>query len=127
MRNSSTGSYYKERKDFAARKTECETLKAKYENKIPVIIERYNKERHLNLMEKTKFLVPGDLYVSKLLMIIRDKVRVNENQAIYLVADNKTILTMTKTMAEVYQEHKDEDGFVYITYASQSVFGANSA
>ena len=31
---------------------------------------------------------------------------------------------MTKTMAEIYKENKDEDGFLYVTYASQEMFGS---
>ena len=30
---------------------------------------------------------------------------------------------MSKSMAEIYKENKDEDGFLYITYASQEMFG----
>jgi hypothetical protein len=26
-------------------------------------------------------------------------------------------------MSEVYAKHKDEDGFLYITYSSESIFG----
>lgn len=33
---------------------------------------------------------------------------------------------MTKTMAEIYKENKDEDGFLFITYASQEMFGGQS-
>jgi hypothetical protein len=30
---------------------------------------------------------------------------------------------MSKTMLEIYNEHADVDGFLYVTYASQEVFG----
>jgi GABA(A) receptor-associated protein len=28
-------------------------------------------------------------------------------------------------MATVYEEHKDEDGFLYITYSGENTFGAD--
>lgn len=30
---------------------------------------------------------------------------------------------MSKTLTEVYRENKDDDGFLYVTYASQEMFG----
>lgn len=30
---------------------------------------------------------------------------------------------MSLTMAQAYEQYGDEDGFLYITYASQEVFG----
>lgn len=33
------------------------------------------------------------------------------------------MLSMSLTMAQAYDSYGDEDGFLYITYASQEVFG----
>lgn len=47
------------------------------------------------------------------------------NQAIYLLVNNRSMMNLSMTIAEVYHEHKDEDGMLHVTYASQEVFGAS--
>ena len=49
---------------------------------------------------------------------------IGQTQAFYMIITNRTLASMTKSMAEIYKENKDEDGFLYITYASQEMFGA---
>ena len=44
-------------------------------------------------------------------------------EAFYLLVNNKSLGSMNLTMAEIYRDYKDEDGFVYMTYASQEMFG----
>ena len=44
-------------------------------------------------------------------------------EAFYLLVNNKSLGSMNVTMAEIYRDYKDEDGFVYMTYASQEMFG----
>lgn len=51
---------------------------------------------------------------------------ISQTQAFYLIINNRTLASMTKTMAEIYKENKDEDGFLFITYASQEMFGKKS-
>uniref|UniRef100_A0A8B9IV70 Microtubule-associated proteins 1A/1B light chain 3C n=1 Tax=Amazona collaria TaxID=241587 RepID=A0A8B9IV70_9PSIT len=50
---------------------------------------------------------------------IRSRMALTATQAFYLLVNNKSLATMSLTMAEVYRDYKDEDGFVYMTYASQ--------
>ena len=45
-------------------------------------------------------------------------------EAFYLLVNNRSLGSMNVTMAEIYRDHKDEDGFVYMTYASQEMFGS---
>lgn len=57
---------------------------------------------------------------------IRSRMALTATQAFYLLVNNKSLASMSLTMAEVYRDYKDEDGFVYMTYASQEMFGCCS-
>jgi len=50
----------------------------------------------------------------------------NANQAFYLIVDNKSMASLSKSIAEVYRENHDDDGFLYVTYASHEMFGNDS-
>jgi len=49
----------------------------------------------------------------------------NPTQAIFLLVNQKSMVSGSLTMAELYQNEKDPDGFLYVVFASQDVFGAH--
>lgn len=114
---------FKQRKSLACRREEVAGIRTKFPTKIPVIVERYSKETQLPTLDKSKFLVPQELTMSQFVTIIRNKLQLSPNQTFYLIVNNRSMASMSKTLAEVYREHKDEDGFLYVTYASQEMFG----
>ncbi|XP_047696614.1 microtubule-associated proteins 1A/1B light chain 3C isoform X2 [Prionailurus viverrinus] len=62
---------FKQRKSLATRQEEVAGIRAKFPNKIPVIVERYPREKFLPPLDKTKFLVPQELTMTQFLSIIR--------------------------------------------------------
>ncbi|KAK1170547.1 microtubule-associated proteins 1A/1B light chain 3C-like [Acipenser oxyrinchus oxyrinchus] len=117
---------FKQRKSLATRMEEVAGIRTKFPTKIPVIVERYQREQYLPPLDKTKFLVPQELSMTQFITIIRNRMCLLPSQAFYLLVNNKSLASMSLTLAEVYKDHKDEDGFLYMTYASQEMFGSSA-
>lgn len=54
----------------------------------------------------------------------RNKIALDSTQALFLLVAEKSMSCMSSNMGEVYTRYRDGDGFLYITYASQEMFGA---
>ncbi len=48
---------------------------------------------------------------------------INDAQTFYLIVNRKAVVGTSITLSDVYRSQKDEDGFLYMVYASQEIFG----
>lgn len=110
-------------KSAASRKQEVANIRSKFPNKIPVIVERYGREGSLPLLDKTRFLVPQELTMSQFVTILRNRMQLQSTMSLYLLVNNRSLVSLSRPLSEVYRECRDDDGFLYVTYASQEVFG----
>lgn len=110
-------------KTIEIRKEEVLAIRNRFPTKIPIIVQRFCKETHLPHLDKSKFLVPQEITMSQFLTVIRNRMKVTSTQALYLLVNNRSMISLSLTLAEVYTEYCGPDGFLYVTYASQEVFG----
>jgi len=74
-------------------------------------------------VSEKKFLVPHDLPVGNFLYEVRRNMEgLEESKAIFLFVNN-TLPTASELMSSLYKQYADEDGFLYITYGGDNVFG----
>ena len=108
---------------LAERKKQSKMVATKYPGKIPLIVEKLKGVSNpIPDLEKHKYLIPNDIYMNQLIYIIYRKLELNSNESIYLFA-NDTLLNSSESILSVYQRYKDVDGFLYIFYTAENVFG----
>ena len=94
-------------------------------SKIPVIIEKDAKSK-INELGKTKFLFPEDVAVIKIIETIRKKIDLKESEALFFLINGKKVMSGPETLGDIYEKNKDKDGFLYIMYAGEDVWGYDS-
>ena len=113
---------FKDKYDFDTRKAESEKIKEKYPNRFPIIVHKHKKST-LPDIEKSKFLVPAELSLGQFMYIVRRRIKLDEKDSLFLFLNNTVMGASSDSISNIYEEHKDEDGFLYITYCNENVFG----
>ena len=107
--------------DIEKRASEAARIRGKYGDRVPVIVERAEKS-DIPTLDKKKYLVPADLTVGQFVYVIRKRIKLNAEKAIFIFVNN--VLPPTAAlMNAIYEEHKDDDGFLYVTYSGENTFG----
>ena len=115
-------SKFKQENTLEDRKKETEKIMKKYDDRIPIIIERSSRT-DLPDVEKNKYLVPNNLTVGQFIFTaLRNRLKLGNEQALFIFV-NDNIPPTSASLKDIYNEHKDEDGFLYMTYAGENTFG----
>jgi len=97
-------------------------LLQKYPDRIPIIVEKKYKKKNLKKLTKNKLLVPKELTIGQLVYIIKKKIDIKPEEAIFLFINNK-LPVVTDRIIDTYSMNKDKDGYLYVTYFNENTFG----
>lgn len=113
---------FKREYPFQSRIEESSRVLAKYPDRRPIICEKSNTQSDLPNIDKKKYLVPYDLTMGQFIYVIRKRMHLPPEQAIFLFVNNQ-IISGTSIIGHIYEYSKDADGFLYIQYARENTFG----
>lgn len=112
---------YKQLHSFEKRKEECIRILKKHSDRIPIIVCK-SENCKLPDIDKQKFLVPKTMNLGQFIYIIRKRIKLDSNEALFILVNN-TLKTSCESIESIYESEKDKDNFLYITYSSENTFG----
>lgn len=114
---------HKEEHKLESRKASSAAIRLKHPDRIPVIVEKRARDQSLPEIDKKKFLVPADLTIGQFVYVLRKRIKLAPEQAIFIFVSSGTLPPSVAALQSVYDKYKDEDGFLYMTYSGENTFG----
>jgi len=96
-------------------------LSMKYPSKIPVII--FTKTKGVPEPNKCKYLIDKNVSIAEFLSVLRKYIKLSPTDSIFLFTENNTIPASSQLMSQIYDQHKNEDKFLYFEYTFENTFG----
>jgi len=107
---------------FEKRRQLSTKILATYPDRVPVIVERAPKTT-VPLIDRKKFLAPGDITVAKFISEIRKHIELSSDKSIFIFVGNNQMPPSASVMSQIYEKYADEDGFLYVMYSGENTFG----
>jgi GABA(A) receptor-associated protein len=102
---------------------EADRIMNKYPDRIPIIVSRNIKSRNTPELDKYKYLVPMDLTIGQFMYVIRKRLQLNPEKALFIFI-NQTIACNSTIVSQAYNESRDpDDGFLHVVYSCENTFG----
>ena len=112
---------YKTARSFSERCAESRQMCHRYSDRVPVIIEP--RGVGTPSIDKRKYMAPKDLLASQLLYVVRRRLNMRSDQALFFFLEDRTLVPSSSSVHEIYSRHADDDGFLYMTYSLENTFG----
>ena len=101
----------------------AEEFKTKYPGKVPIILEKAPNS-NINITTKEKYIIPGYFNGNQLLFSIQKKLPKNSSQGMFLLIEGRISFDLKTKVIDLYNKYKNkEDGFLYIMYSHECVWG----
>ena len=115
-------SKFKKQNTEEKRAQESAKIRAKFPDRIPIIVEKSRNCTVIPDIDKNKYLVPSDLTVGQFIYVIRKRIKLDASESLFIFVNN-VLPTTSQTLGQLYQDYKDADGFLYFAIQGQSTFG----
>ena len=104
------------------RKKEAVRIRAKYPDRVPIIVENSDQSKDKLILTERKFLVPASLTVGAFVYVLRKRMKLPAEKALFVFVNNQLPPTAA-LMGSLDAQHRSEDGFLYASVSGENVFG----
>lgn len=110
-------------KTLNERLAESNRILSKYPDRRPVIVERSHKcSDDIPIINKNKYLVPLSITMGQFIYVVRKRIHLSEEKALFLFVHDY-LPSKETTIATLYDDYKSNDGFLYVQYEGENIFG----
>ena len=113
---------FKTRFSFEKRLAESARIIEKYPNRLPIIVEVHKSNNKDIILDRHKYLVPNDLTVAQFIYVIRKRVKMRSETALFIFFNNQ-LPAASETIGNLYKLYKFKDGFLYSIISLENTFG----
>ena len=90
---------------------------------VPIIIEESRTSSENSPAKYNLFLMSKDTTFTLMSKKIKERNIVDPEKAIFFLLNGKIAVSLSTTLSSVYEQYKHEDGFLYVLYSFENVWG----
>ena len=105
------------------RKENVERILREWPDRIPIVVTPAPSSS-VPQLDRSKFLVNKDITVGQFVYVVRKRITLSPDKALFFLVDGKFMPPNSATVGEMYAMHKRDDKLLVLQYCFESVFGA---
>jgi len=114
---------FKKKNNFENRLNQAQNIINKFPTRIPIIVEIHpSSKSSIPPLDKSKYLVPQELTVGQFVYVLRKRMKLNAERAIFIFFNNELPPT-SECLSIMYERYKEKDLFLYAYVSSENTFG----
>lgn len=114
---------FKKKNSFENRLNQAQNIINKFPSRIPIIVEIHpSSKSSIPPLDKSKYLVPQELTVGQFVYVLRKRMKLNAERAIFIFFNNELPPT-SECLSIMYERYKEKDLFLYAYVSSENTFG----
>lgn len=96
----------------------------KYPDRVPIFVTKSRTDKNLKDISQNKFIVPDGITAGQFLSIIRKKIDLTPELALFIFINKDILPANSTTMGVLYNQYKNNDGLLEIQYCGENTFGS---
>ena len=109
---------------FEKRHATALKMRNTYPDRVPIIVERLKSTKSsIPYIENKKFLAPVEFNVAKFQIEVFKRISLESEDSLTITLENGRVPNPSQLMGSLYDQYKDNDGFLYLYYSGLDTFG----